>query len=149
MWKLETSERLRHWRYFRTTLDSMTIEEAYTAVHDYWNSCPFSGYYLDEKDIKTWPNPWQLIEDNCYCELAKCLGIVYTIALSCHGTVATPEIRIYEEPDSGLRYYLAVFENGKYCINFSNDGPVNTNSIPKELQLLARYSSSDLGLDRL
>jgi hypothetical protein len=29
----------------------------------------------------TWPDPWQLLSDDVYCEVARGLGILYTITL--------------------------------------------------------------------
>ncbi len=42
---------------------------------------PWRAYHLHWDDQPTWPDPWQLLDDNLYCSLARGLGILYTIAI--------------------------------------------------------------------
>ena len=88
MWKLETSERLARWRDFRKSLDNLSIEQAVQSVADFWTSCPFIPYYLDPDDYVNWPDPWTLVEENYYCDLARSLGMLYTITLTKHNPKA-------------------------------------------------------------
>lgn len=148
MWNKNTSERLAQWRDFRKKIDHMTIDQAVTETAEFWRSCPFSPYYLDPATPNQWPDPWQLIMENYYCDIAKCLGILYTIYLSMHGEHHDAEIRIYRDADTGLMYNLAVFSQGKYVVNLLDDGIVNINSIPGSLKLLHCYSSRDLRLEQ-
>lgn len=144
MWKLKTGERIARWRDFRKNLDSLPLDQAMMATADFWQSCPFAPYYLDSTDPEEWPNPWELIEENYYCDLAKCLGIVYTIALTQHGQDLDAELRIYYDPESKVTYNLAVFDQGKYVINLTDGEVVNIESIKKTLQLRHKYKKADL-----
>lgn len=144
MWKLNTSERISFWRSFRKKLDSLTAEQALQETQDFWQSCPFAPYYLDADRPEEWPNPWELIAENYYCDLARCLGIVYTVMLTKHGNELSPEIRVYFEPTTRLTYHLAVFDQGKYVINFTDGEIVNIKSISKTLQLKHKYQATDL-----
>ena len=144
MWKLITSERISRWREFRNSLNDMSTEQALQATVDFWQSCPFAPYYLDASTPAEWPNPWELISENYYCDLAKCLGILYTVMLSKHGDQLDPELRVYVNPRTRLTYHLAVFGQGKYVINFTDGELVNIESITKEFQLKYRYQKTEL-----
>ena len=146
MWKLETGERLAHWRAFRKSLDDLSLEEAVQATAEYWQSCPFNPYYLDPSDPESWPSAWELITENYYCDLAKSLGIVYTLHFSKHEADLDPQIHIYNDPETGYVYNLSVLVQGKYVINFLDSKIVNIESINKKLKLKYCYTSKELKL---
>jgi hypothetical protein len=85
MWKLEVGERIAHWRAFRLSIGGMPLERAIQVTAEYWQNCPYHPYYLDPNDAESWPSAWDLITENYYCDLAKSLGMLYTIAYSAHG----------------------------------------------------------------
>jgi hypothetical protein len=146
MWKLKASERITHWREFRKQLEDLTLEQAVESVADFWQTCPFTPYYLEAGQPTEWPDPWTLLADNYYCDLAKCLGIVYTVALTKHIT-AEPEIHIYRDSETRLTYHLAVFDQGKYVINLVDGEVVNIKSLNKTMQLQYRYTRKDLKIE--
>jgi hypothetical protein len=115
---------------------------------DFWNSCPFLPFYLDIDNPTTWPDPWQLIEDNLYCDLAKCLGIVYTLHLSQHGFNLTPEIRVYNEPNTRHNYHVVYLCQGKYVLNLVEGEVVNKEHIDQQLKLKYRFTAADLKLEQ-
>jgi len=146
MWKLEPGERISHWREFRKSLDSMSLDQAVQATAEFWQSCPFNPYYLDSLDPTSWPNAWDLIAENYYCDLAKALGIVYTMHYTKHKEELTPELQVYTDPESGYTYNLSVFSKGKYILNLKDGEVVNIESINKNLNLGHSYNSNDLRL---
>jgi hypothetical protein len=146
MWKLETGERLARWRDFRKSLDDLSLPDAAQATAEFWQSCPFNPYYLDPADPESWPNAWDLITENYYCDLAKALGIVYTLHFSKHDANLNPEIHIYNDPETGYVYNLSVLAGGKYVINFLDNKIVNIESIKKKLELKRCYTSVELKL---
>lgn len=144
MWKLKADERLIRWRDFRHSLSTMSFEKALLAVEDFWLSTPFTPYYLDANDPESWPNPWQMIEENYYCDLARALGMLYTIFFSEHRKEA--ELLIYKDEETGYVYNLVCFDKGKYVINLMRGTIVNRMYINKNLTLLYRYTDRDLKL---
>lgn len=144
MWKLKPDERLARWLAFRKKLDTVTFEHALDLVQDFWFDAPFTPYYLDPEKPETWPDPWTLISENYYCDLAKALGIAYTIYLSKHKPEL--EIRVYYDAETKYAYNLVLIDKGKYVINLLDDEIVNINSLDK-LTLKFKYSSKDLNLD--
>ena len=87
-----------------------------------------------------------MIEENCYCDLAKCLGIVYTLHLSSHGKNLDFEIRVYKNKKTRQLYNLVYLHQGKYVLNFIEGEIVNKEHISNELTLTYRYNASDLKL---
>lgn len=148
MWKLPAAERLAQWRNFRKKISRLSFEQAIVETEQFWRSCPFTPFYLDSENPKSWPNPWQLLAENYYCDLAKALGIVYTLLLTDHRKDATFEIRIYYDPISRVTYNLAWINQGKYVLNFIDGEVVNNTSIDKKLKLRHCWSSGDMNLEQ-
>jgi hypothetical protein len=95
MFKTPSGQRLAIWKKFRFEINSLPVESAVCEVNEFWSKCPFIPFYLDPNDSKSWPNPWELIQENYYCDLAKSLGIIYTLHLTNHGILLDPQLRIY------------------------------------------------------
>lgn len=148
MFKLSTSDRLSRWKTFRSKLENYSLESAIAHTLDFWHHCPFCPFYLEVDKPETWPNPWQLIEDNLYCDLAKCLGIVYTLYLSRHGPYLDFEIRVYNEPNTRHNYHIVYLCQGKYVLNLVEGEVVNKEHIHQELKLKHRYTAADLKLEQ-
>jgi hypothetical protein len=146
MWKLKPDDRLDRWKQFRKRLGTLPLESALAECVDFWQKAPFTPYYLEHADQTNWPDPWQLVYENYYCDLAKALGIVYTLHLSEHGTNLEMSIRVYQDTASRGQYNLAWIDQGKYVLNFISDEIVNRTQLPKELKLLTELSSQDLKL---
>jgi hypothetical protein len=146
MFKLHAKERLALWKSFREDISRLPIDEAIEKTLTFWQHCPFVPYYLNHDDKFLWPDPWQLIEENCYCDLAKCLGIVYTLHLSAHGTQLDPEILVFKHKKTHQLYNLVYLQQGKYILNLIEGEIVNKEHIKNDLTLKYRYLASDLRL---
>lgn len=147
MWKLTASERVAHWKDFRKTLDHLSVENAIQSVADFWQGCPFVPFYLEPDSPEDWPTPWELIAENYYCDLAKALGMLYTIYFSAHGHELEPELAIYYDPETEFMYNLPILAKGKYVVNLFDSKVVNIESINKNFILKYRYSGKDLKLE--
>jgi hypothetical protein len=148
MFKLKTSDRLRHWKSLRKTLDSLPLDLAVRKAQEFWSTCTFCPFYLDPENVLTWPDPWQLIEENTYCDLAKTLGIVYTLYLTSHKKELCPEIRIYFDPRTNYCYHIAYLCHGKYVLNLIEGEVVNKEHINQQLKLKRCYTATDLKLEQ-
>ena len=148
MFKLSADRRLAYWKNFRKQLNAMQIDRALLATQQLWQSCPFTPFYLTADDPGSWPDPWDLLTENYYCDLAKCLGIIYTLHLSDHGKNLTPEIRVYYDTESRYQYHIAYFADGKYVLNLIEDEVVNKEHINQQLKLKYCYTAVDLKLEQ-
>lgn len=75
------AERLESWSDLRQQVQSLPIQSALQTINSWWFQTPWRAYHLHWDDQPTWPDPWQLLDDNLYCSLARGLGIMYTIAM--------------------------------------------------------------------
>jgi hypothetical protein len=136
MFKLSASERLSRWREFRKSLDLLPMEQALDATVSFWHGCPFAPYYLDPNKPDEWPDPWTLLEENYYCDIAKALGMLYTIKFTKHDPEI--EIRVYNDPSTNHSYNLVWISNGKYVINLI-EGEVVNKTLTANLKLKVKY----------
>ena len=148
MWNLSPDDQLDHWRDFRRELDSLPFEQALQRCSHLWSYAPFVPRHLKPDWVESWPNPWELLAENRYCDLAKALGMLYTLYLTSHGDQLDIEIRIYQDPQSGERYNLVWIDQGKYVLNSEDAWVLNKTHITASYKLLFDISSSELKLDR-
>lgn len=147
MFQQPAEARMRAWREFRNSLESLPLDQALVAVAKFWSSAPFVPYNLDITRPNEWPDPWTLIDKNIYCDIAKCLGIVYTLSLCKHRMDLDVELRTYVDTNNGHEYNLAWINQGKYIINMIDNEVLNINEFKKTLQLKHRFTAVDLKLD--
>jgi hypothetical protein len=147
MWNHLPSERLRFWHDFRKKISEQELEQALKETTHLWSYAPYVAHYLTTDHIEEWPGPWELIYENYYCDLAKALGIVYTLYLSSHQPDV--EIRVYNEPSTKEQYNLVFVDKGKYVLNLVHDEVVNKAHVSKNLKLIKTLTVQDLGLDKL
>lgn len=145
MWKLKADDRLDRWKSFRRELSKLPIEQALIQCQDFWQSAPFTPFYLDYNELDKWPDPWQLVYENYYCDIAKALGIVYTLHLCDHGPGLDLAIHVCQDTETRGQYNLVWIDDGKYVLNFIPNEIVNRN-IPNKLKTLIKLSSKDLKL---
>jgi len=147
MFQLPAEDRLRSWREFRTSIESLPLEMALAAIAEFWAQAPFVPYNLDSNNITEWPDPWTLVYENVYCDIAKCLGIVYTISLTHHRMDVDIELRQYTDLKTGYEYNLAWINQGKYILNMIDGEVLNTEQFDKTLQLKQQLTAVDLQLE--
>lgn len=117
---------------------SMTLEEAVQSTAITWGKVPTVNHYLAPDSPEQWPTPWELINDNHYCDLAICLGMFYSLALT--QNTDDLELRIYNFENN----YLPVCTVGKYAINMDHGAVVNIHSLPDQAFLIYHYKKVDL-----
>lgn len=147
MFQRPAEDRLRSWREFRNSIESLPLESALDQTAEFWSRAPFVPYYLNNEDPSIWPDPWELINENTYCDIAKCLGIVYTISLTAHRNNSEIEIRQYEDPKNRFVYNLAWINQGKYILNMIDGEVLNIEQFDKKLRLTKQFTAVDLQLE--
>lgn len=80
MFDLSGNDRIAEWKQFRNNLDNSL--NPFQDVIDLWSKAPFVNDFLNPLDASSWPDPWHLILDNRYDDLAISLGIAYTLKLT-------------------------------------------------------------------
>ena len=121
MWHQTFDARLASWNQLRDHCQTLPLESALTTINQWWINSPWQPYYLHWDDQPNWPDPWQLLSDNVYCDLARALGIVYTISIIDRKDTDPTELVLTEEG-----YNLVLVAKEKYILNWKPDTVVNT-----------------------
>jgi len=145
MWAGQPEERLTAWKAFRKSLSGNNVVDVLDDVAQKWADVPFVPYYLDINDISSWPDPWTLIHENQYCNLAKGLGMFYTLYYSDFKNSNTVSFSVYKD-DIGYEYGLVIVNN-EHILNHTDREIVNTQRIEQSLKLVKEFSKQDLKIE--
>lgn len=133
MWPLTFKKRLDSWVQMRESASNLPLDDSLSLINDWWFQAPWRPYYLHWDDRENWPDPWELLDDNVYCSLARALGIMYTIAIIDHNDITDAQL-IQNDNDN-----LVLVNKRKYILNYEDGEVVNNNpnvgNIKKELEL--------------
>ena len=89
---------------------------------------PIDNYYLHWDDVPKWPSPWDLIADGIFCDLAKALGIVYTIHLLERSDIDSVQLAQTNDGDN-----LVLVNQGLYILNWSPEEVLNTHTLQAQI----------------
>ena len=121
MWQSHSEKRLVAWADLRNSCkENPSLDEVITTIHDWWQQAPMVLHYLHCDLVDDWPDPWDLIAENTYCSLAKCLGMCYTIRML--GRQDVDDVCILEIDNND---YIVQVNKGLYCLNWNIDKVVN------------------------
>ena len=121
MWQSHSEKRLVAWADLRNSCkENPNLDEVITIIHDWWQQAPMVLRYLHCDLVNDWPDPWDLIAENTYCSLAKCLGMCYTICML--GRQDIDDVCILEIDNND---YIVRLNKGLYCLNWNIDKVVN------------------------
>ena len=121
MWPTTFAERLDSWNLLRSQCQNIPIESALTTVNQWWFNAPWRAYHLHWDDRQEWPDPWELLSDNIYCDLARGLGILYTITLLDRADIDDATLVLTKNG-----YNLVLVAKEKYILNWEPTSVVNT-----------------------
>jgi hypothetical protein len=121
IWSDTFSARLASWNLLRDQCANLAPESALQDINSWWFGAPWQPYYLHWDDRSSWPDPWQLLSDNVYCDVARGLGILYTITLLDRADLAPASLILTQDGDN-----LVQVSHKKYILNWQADSVVNT-----------------------
>jgi hypothetical protein len=81
VFQLNYETRLKSWYDLRKSLENSDIKTICLAIDKWWQYAPLVNHHLHLDEIETWPGPWDLLLENNYCQIARGLGMVYTLQL--------------------------------------------------------------------
>lgn len=119
MWPKDYQDRLDQWVSLRDQCKVSTLSVALKQINQWWKFSPWRPYYLHWDDNIIWPNPWDLLADNVFCDLARSLGIMYTVLLIDRKDIEEASLL---ETNKGN---LVRINNGKYILNWNDDSLLN------------------------
>ena len=115
--------RLQDWFQLRTSVTSLPIEQQCIAIDAWWQHAPLVTHHLHPHDIDNWPDPWELLSENTYCEVARALGMCYTLLLL---DISDVEM-VLSTNNIGEDVVLVLVDNAKYILNYWPNTVVNNN----------------------
>ena len=121
IWPKSFSARLASWNLLRDQCQTLVAQSALEHINAWWLHTPWRPYYLHWDDVATWPDPWQLLSDDIYCDVARGLGILYTIALLDRADL---QDAVLLEVGSDN---LVQVQQKKYILNWDSEAVVNIN----------------------
>tara|TARA_B110000503_G_scaffold123221_1_gene188623 strand:- start:903 stop:1328 length:426 start_codon:yes stop_codon:yes gene_type:complete len=127
--KIKYEDRLILWRKFRDSLE--TSKDPVQDAIDFYNQAPSATLAADPYTKSTWPDPWELLEENNYCSFVKILAICYTLQLTDVLSQATYEIHITQDSTNSETYYLLYVNDN--VIGFNGDTHVHKDELPNTL----------------
>jgi len=114
VFQLNYEARLSDWYDLRVRLEDSTLEEKSVEIDKWWQKAPLVTHHLHLLDSENWPDPWQLLVENTYDEVARALGICYTLLL-----LDENMIEIAEATDNmGDDVVIVLVDNAKYILNY-------------------------------
>jgi hypothetical protein len=113
-------DRLRVWNQLRDSSIHLPLEQCLLAINQWWFQTAWCPYYLHWDDLEDWPDPWQLLSDNIYCDVARGLGIMYTITMLNRADLQ--DARLIEEDQRNL----VLVNKRKYILNYIPHDILNT-----------------------
>ena len=126
MWAKTFAGRLESWYSMRQQCRALSVESTLITINSWWFSTPWQPYYLHWDDQPAWPDPWQLLNDNVYCDLARALGILYTISLLDRADLTDATLVLSQDGHN-----LVMVDKSKYILNWNPDTVVNTSQAIK------------------
>lgn len=122
-WPVTFESRLDSWNQLRKQVTEQPVELALETINSWWFQTPWTAYHLHWDDRLSWPDPWQLLSDNLYCEVARGLGILYTITLLDRGDMDSAELVLTKDDRN-----LVLLDKSKYILNWDKTNILNTST---------------------
>jgi hypothetical protein len=124
MWPITYEERLLDWNRLRQQSNNLELPQQLLEINNWWMRAPIVNRTILWDDTTKWPDPWQLLNNSGYCELARALGIVYTLMLL--DTPLYTNLKIINNSSDNL----VLVDDGKYILNWAVGEMLNTHSTP-------------------
>ena len=124
VFQLNYEARLKSWYDLRKSLEDSDIKTICLAIDNWWQKAPLVNHYLHPNDIDNWPGPWDLLVENNYCQIARGLGMVYTLQL-----VGIKDIDFcIAIDDNSEECALVMVDSAKYICNYYPNTVISNSS---------------------
>jgi hypothetical protein len=137
VFNLHDTERLLAWKSFRNQLESDPTP--FQSVVELWAKAPLVNLYLDPNTPEYWPDPWHLIIDDRFDDLAIVLGMLYTIKLTDRFSNLGLEIYKSVEEKNPI-FFLRAGEN---ILNLEYNHVVNASSLDDIVSIKIYTTNTD------
>jgi hypothetical protein len=115
--------RLQDWFQLRASVINLPIEQQCITIDEWWQHAPLVTHHLHPHDVDNWPDPWELLSENTYCEVARALGMCYTLMLL---DITDVEL-VLATNNIGEDVVLVLVDNAKYILNYWPNTVISNN----------------------
>jgi hypothetical protein len=112
MWPVAYEDRLQSWNLLRSHCRDLPMGQALLAINDWWYEAPVTARTIIWELYPEWPDPWQLLANKHVCDLARALGMLYTVCMTEHPEVADVALGQTDHDN------LVLVNQGKYILNW-------------------------------
>jgi hypothetical protein len=130
-------ERLTEWRRIRDEIEK--DKDPLSIVSKIWSQAPFVNQYLDHTDPESWPDPWHLVLDSKFDNLAIVLGMLYTLQLT--ERFSREDYKIYMTQNDSRNPEFCLSISDRYVLNLRYGEISNVESL-KNIQPSMIYQRS-------
>ena len=124
MWYHNYQDKLTEWYSLRQQCNTLPLAEQCEAINNWWFRMPMVNRLIEWNTVDFWPDPWELLNNSGYCDLARALGIVYTFKMLENKAWAAIEIAQVDQDN------LVLVDHGKYILNWAPGEVLNIRSNP-------------------
>lgn len=122
MWQVDYHGRLADWADLRKQCNTLSLPEQSIMINNWWWQAPMVNRCVRWNEVDFWPDPWELLTNSGYCDLARALGIVYTFIMLDNTLYTNLEIAETDQDN------LVLIDSGKYILNWAPGEMLNINS---------------------
>lgn len=122
-------DRLAAWRKFRDGLE--TSPTPLEDVIQLYDTAPLVSIHTDPWDQSTWPQPWQLLYNNHYCDFCIVLGRCYSLQLTDRFKTSSFEIHIAMDYANSQTHYLLFVDD--CVIGYESTKVTSKSKLPETL----------------
>ena len=140
MFEKEYDHRLQAWSNFRQSLE--TSKDPIQDTINLYNTAPTVSIHTDPYDKNTWPNPWELIQENQYCNFSRVLGMCYSLQLTERFSDGSFEIHIIIDSKNSATLYLLQVDD--IVIGHHDGEQTNVKDLPSYYKIKKKYCMSKL-----
>lgn len=124
VFQLNYDARLKSWYDLRKSLENKDIATKCLCIDNWWQKAPLVNHYLHPNELNTWPGPWDLLNDNTYCYIARGLGMVYTFLFLGIKDIDFCLARDDNDEDCAI----VLVDSAKYVLNYYPNTVLNNKS---------------------
>lgn len=139
MFDKKYEDRLVLWRELRDKIE--LSDTPFKDLLDFYNNAPRVRFSVDPWGQSTWPDPWQLLEENTYCEFSIVLGMCFSLQLTERFKGSDFEIHISTNNQKSETLYLLFVDD--YCVNYKGDS-ILRKDLPDALYSQTQYTMPEL-----
>lgn len=123
-------ERLVSWSSFRNEIEKST--DPLQDVIDFYKPIPTVSIYTDPWAQETWPDPWELVYENQYCDFCRILGYCYTLQLT--NRFKDSQFEIHISTSQALAFHYLLYVDKETVLGYDSDKVVKASDLKSILE---------------